>query len=655
MNNEKDAERALRILHLEDSAPDAELIRERLFDAGYSLRIDWAANEQEFTSFLQLGGYDLILADYLLPGFDAPAALLLAKTLSPDTPFIVVSGAIGEEKAVELLKQGATDYVLKNRLDKLHLAMERALDEVRERNARRLAEEKLLRLNRELRAISNCNQVLVRADDEQALLGDICRIVCNEAGYCMVWVGFAENDDAKTLRPVAWAGVVEGDLAHANITWADTGLGRSHSGSAIRSGEIVCIQDFATAHQDLPCRDCALRRGHRSSIALPFKDESGHTFGVFVIYSTERNTFTPDEICLMEELVGNLAFGIIALRTREALLKSEEHLRLEVARMPIAYIVWDKKFRVVTWNPAAEAIFGFTFDEAKGRHPYETIVPPEAQPQIDEIWGRLLAGEALARCVNENRTKEGHAIVCEWTNTPLKQLDGAVLGVMSMVQEITERKRAEEEIHKLNQELEQRVKERTAQLETVNKELEAFSYQDGLTGVSNRRYFDRLLELEWRRCGRSSSSLSLIMIDVDYFKIFNDTYGHLQGDECLKQIAVCIASKAQRAGELAARYGGEEFIVLLPNTEIEVARSVAEEMRSAVEALNLPHPASLAAEYVTISLGVAGDIATSRGNPHDLVGAADRALYSAKSSGRNRVSIEFPFSEISQPGRNCDR
>jgi PAS domain S-box-containing protein len=143
MSNENEPGKPLRILHLEDSPRDAELIRERLIDAGFSLQIDRASNEQEFTSFLQRGGYDLVLADYLIPGFEAPAAFRLAKSLCPGIPFISVSGAIGEEKAVELLKQGATDYVPKDRLDKLPLALERALDEVREHKARRLAEEAL--------------------------------------------------------------------------------------------------------------------------------------------------------------------------------------------------------------------------------------------------------------------------------------------------------------------------------------------------------------------------------------------------------------------------------------------------------------------------------------------------------------------------------
>ncbi len=152
MSDKNDTGRSLRVLHVEDSPYDVEIIRERLLAAGFALQIDWASNEEQFTAFLRQGGYDLIIADYQLPGFAAPAALRLAQSLCPGVPFICVSGAIGEENAVELLKQGATDYVLKNRLDKLPLAMQRALDEVRERKARQLADEELRQLHKTLEA-----------------------------------------------------------------------------------------------------------------------------------------------------------------------------------------------------------------------------------------------------------------------------------------------------------------------------------------------------------------------------------------------------------------------------------------------------------------------------------------------------------------------
>ncbi len=137
----------------------------------------------------------------------------------------------------------------------------------------------------------------------------------------------------------------------------------------------------------------------------------------------------------------------------ETVLNGEERLRLEVSRMPIGYIVWDKDFRVVTWNPAAEKIFGFSFDEARGRHPYEMIVPPEMRAQVDDVWRRLLAGDSSAHSENENTTKDGRTITCDWTNTPLKQPDGTVLGVMSMVQDVTERKRIEKELVQKNRAL----------------------------------------------------------------------------------------------------------------------------------------------------------------------------------------------------------
>ncbi|MFA6033557.1 MAG: GAF domain-containing protein, partial [Myxococcota bacterium] len=170
---------------------------------------------------------------------------------------------------------------------------------------RRRAEEALRRLNRELRAISNCNQVLVRAEDEQTLLNEICRIVCDEAGYRMVWVGYAENDEAKTVRPVAWAGFESGYIANARLTWADgTERGQGPAGKVIRSGEKIHVQDFTTDPLMAPWRESAMQHGYRSGMALPLKDDSAKVFGVLLIYSAEANAITPEEIRLMEELSG---------------------------------------------------------------------------------------------------------------------------------------------------------------------------------------------------------------------------------------------------------------------------------------------------------------------------------------------------------------
>ncbi len=197
-----------------------------------------------------------------------------------------------------------------------NVRLTRMLDVSREFSEPAPAERGLARVNRELRAISSCNQTLMRAVDEQTLLENICRIICDEAGYHMAWVGFAENDDAKNVRPVARAGFDDGYTDNAEVTWADTKRGRGPIGTALRTGESVCIQDYASDPLAAPWHAEALRRGYRSGIALPLKDESERAFGTLNVYSTEPNAFTSEEIRLLKELSGDLAFGIKVLRAR---------------------------------------------------------------------------------------------------------------------------------------------------------------------------------------------------------------------------------------------------------------------------------------------------------------------------------------------------
>ena len=160
---------------------------------------------------------------------------------------------------------------------------------------------------------------------------------------------------------------------------------------------------------------------------------------------------------------------------------------------------------------------------------------------------------------------------------------------------------------------------------------------DGLTGVANRRQFDTLLSAEWRRCGRSGQSLSLIMIDVDHFKRYNDSYGHQQGDVCLRAVAAAIQAALRRPHDLAARYGGEEFACLLPDTALEGALLKAAEIEAAVRALALEHADAEVGGIVTVSVGVAGVAAPRHLIESALVEAADAQLYRAKREGRARV------------------
>ena len=177
------------------------------------------------------------------------------------------------------------------------------------------------------------------------------------------------------------------------------------------------------------------------------------------------------------------------------------------------------------------------------------------------------------------------------------------------------------------------------QLKQYRDHLENIAFIDGLTGIPNRRSFDQHIRAEWQRGVRSASELSLLLIDIDHFKQYNDTYGHQAGDACLAVVAKALSSSVHRPGDLVARYGGEEFVCILPATNIEGASAIGTSLREAVNYLKIPHKSSSVCNHVTISIGGASIMPDQSSDIGDLIGAADAMLYKAKSEGRDRVVI----------------
>jgi diguanylate cyclase (GGDEF)-like protein len=176
-----------------------------------------------------------------------------------------------------------------------------------------------------------------------------------------------------------------------------------------------------------------------------------------------------------------------------------------------------------------------------------------------------------------------------------------------------------------------------AELEAANRKLEALSMLDGLTGIGNRRSFDRHLAGEWARSARDGEPLALLLVDADHFKALNDAFGHLHGDECLRELATLCQRFADAHGGLVARFGGEEIVMLLPGRDLPQALGLAERLRLRVADAALPHPASPVAPHITVSIGVSASRPGPGGVPESLFAAADRALYAAKAGGRNCV------------------
>ena len=304
----------------------------------------------------------------------------------------------------------------------------------------------LQQMNRELQAISTCNQILVRAVDEQTLLDDICRIVHEEAGYHLVWVGYVEHDDAKTLRPVAWAGHGSDYIANAKISWsADTERGQGPAGRAIRNGEIICVQDFATDPQMKPWREAAARQGYRSGIAMPLKDGSDQPFGVLLIYSSTPNAITPGELRLMEELAGDLAFGVTALRSRversraeQALSESEAKMRSILDNVGIGVTLISPRMEILEMNRQMREWFP-AIDPTEHPVCYHVFNDPPREDKCGYCPTFKTLRDGLVHEATTETPQAGGIRNYRIISSPVFDANGNVAGAIEMVEDITSR------------------------------------------------------------------------------------------------------------------------------------------------------------------------------------------------------------------------
>ncbi len=298
----------------------------------------------------------------------------------------------------------------------------------------------------------------------------------------------------------------------------------------------------------------------------------------------------------------------------------------------VSIIATDTDGNITLFNKGAEIMLGYRAEDVIGKSDFAIFhLEAEVTERGEELSHKferpikgfnIFAANAKSGRIDEREwtyvRKDGTHLQVNLIVTPIIA-DREIIGFMGVATDITERKKAEETLRR------------------ANEMLQELSLRDGLTGISNRRHFDESLEREWHRARRDSTSLSLILFDIDYFKKYNDRYGHQAGDECLRTVARMLKSMIQRKTDIYARYGGEEFVVILPNTDVVGATGIAELIRLAIEACAIPHAASLVSEFVTISAGVASISPDTESDFNALIAEADALLYEAKQSGRNRV------------------
>ncbi len=314
----------------------------------------------------------------------------------------------------------------------------------------------------------------------------------------------------------------------------------------------------------------------------------------------------------MAEVCARVRSQLRIRSNNETQQEQAERLRTIVNNMAEGLLIIEADGRIQFTNPACDQYLGYRENELAGRSIGELLSPLVTQEYLD--YFAMYA--AHPETAHKHGTREvairhhnGATLSMDLTLTPMYLREPLYIGLLH---DITHHKQSEDALQRA-------------------------AYLDPLTKIANRRHFDSFLDSEWQRSVRSGAALSLVVLDVDHFKLYNDTLGHPAGDLCLQQVAAAIAAHAGRPGDLAARYGGEEFVLLFADTDTAAALSLAEAIRIDIEAMRLPHPRSATSAWITVSIGVATIMPHQLDDKEALFVAADRAMYAAKEGGRNQV------------------
>lgn len=309
-------------------------------------------------------------------------------------------------------------------------------------------------------------------------------------------------------------------------------------------------------------------------------------------------------------------------RSRDQAQLAHRYLQEAIDTLPTGMAIYDAQDRLVVFNKAAAELYPYRAGVDLIGHSYETLV--RRALAAGNIFDALGREEAWLRQRMDTRGQMDGPQLCQTSDGRWMQFHEIRTPSGFLVME-------RNEVTSLM--------EKNMALVQSNEKLAHLSMTDPLTGLSNRRMFDQCLHAEWQRSARNQLSLSLLMVDIDHFKRYNDQYGHLAGDACLRQIASILFDCSQRTGEVVARYGGEEFSLLLPGTSSEEAQSIAQRCMDELERAKIPHADSPSASILTFSMGVATVVAEPHTDPKSLINAADIALYRAKGSGRGHFEL----------------
>ena len=382
----------IHLLSIEDSPADFLLIERQLRQDG--LNVNWQRVDEESALWdaLSRGGWDAVLSDYNVPGMDIVATLPRILESHPDLPVVLVSGSIGEEAAVEQLKRGVWDFVLKDRLARLAPAIERALRDAQARRDKRAAEDQLVRLNRLYAVLSGINEAIVRCHDKERLFDECSQIAVAQGGFRMAWVGVLEPD-SPDVRPLSHSGEAGDYLDRLRIKVADTRLGRGPTGRALHEGTTTVCNDIAQDERMAPWRENALRMGYRASAAFPIR-QGGEVYYALTLYSGQMGYFGEEEVRLLDRLSANISHALETfdgeahrLAAKQALVESEARFRAIIDATPVPMALNDDQGNIPYLNSAFIRTFGYTLEDI---------------PTLSDWWPRAYPDPAHRHLVSSN-------------------------------------------------------------------------------------------------------------------------------------------------------------------------------------------------------------------------------------------------------------
>lgn len=470
-------------------------------------------------------------------------------------------------------------------------------------------------LTRALQTLTEGNQVLVRATEEEPLLLEICQTIVATGGYALAWVGYADHDEARTVRPVVSAGVTD-YLDQVKFSWGEDELGRGPTGRAIRTGTVQVLDDLLEAKDLAAWQLPAAMYGLRTGCAFPLAVGS-EVIGSLTIYAREPGVFGPDEVALLGELADDLVYGIARLRDASRLAAHDAELRESEQRFRLAFeqnmapmLFVDLDDRIMAANDAFCQMVGFSREEILA-HDSKPFTHPDDVGITEASLERVSSGAAdQERYIKRYLRKDGRVVTVEVLRSSARDATGKTLYYVFSERDITEER-------------------------ALNAQLSHQALHDPLTGLANRALFQDRLAQAHARAARFGGLGAVFLLDLDDFKGVNDVHGHVIGDQLLIAIAQRLR-QVLRVSDTLGRFGGDEFLYLSETlTAPEEATEVAKRLLGVfVEPF---HIAGITIEQ-TASVGVVvWDGA--RDDSAELIRDADVALYEAKSQGKGRHVI----------------